>query len=102
MFKNKNESIIVADAIDPPSLEFVDINGDGFYDLVVRKDYRPNNGSQTVYLSGDDGLTEDKNLSKENGTLVYNPYKNSLLLIQKTIAAINLIKLFTLLIMVKQ
>jgi len=75
VFNNKNESIIVTDAIDPPSLEFVDINGDGFYDLVVRTDHRPNNGSQTVYLSGDNGLTEDKNLSKENGTLVYNPYK---------------------------
>ncbi|ARZ81300.1 hypothetical protein P3S37_02985 [Enterobacter hormaechei] len=74
-FKNKNESIIITDAIDPPSLEFVDINSDGFYDLVVRTDHRPNNGSQTVYLSGDNGLTEDKNLSKENGTLVYNSYK---------------------------
>ena len=75
VFKNKNENIIVTDAIDPPSLEFVDINGDGFYDLVVRTDHRPNNGSQTVYLSGDNGLTEDKILSKENGTLVYNLYK---------------------------
>lgn len=75
-FKNKKESIIVTDAIDLPSLEFVDINGDGFYDLVVRTDHRPNNGSQTVYLSSDNGLTEDKNLSKENGSLVFNPYKN--------------------------
>lgn len=56
-------------------MEFVDINGDGFYDLVVRTDHRPNNGSQTVYLSGDNGLTEDNKLSKENGTLVYNPYE---------------------------
>ncbi|MTH48631.1 FG-GAP repeat protein [Intestinirhabdus alba] len=74
-FKNKNESIVITDAIDPPTLEFVDINGDGFYDLIVRTDHRPNNGSQTIYLSGDNGLMEDKNLSKENGTLVYNPYK---------------------------
>lgn len=75
VFKRKNESIIVTDAIDPPSLEFVDINGDGFYDVVVRTDHRPNNGSQIVYLSGDNGFKEDENLSKENGTFVYNTYK---------------------------
>ncbi|HHG6073510.1 TPA: FG-GAP repeat protein [Salmonella enterica subsp. enterica serovar Vietnam] len=78
VFKNKNEEIIISDAIDPPSLEFVDINGDGFYDLVVRTDHRPNNGSQTVYISGNNGFIEDKDLSKENGTFVYNPYKKNI------------------------
>ena len=77
-FENKSESIIVTDAIEPPSLEFVDINGDGFYDLIARTDHRPNNGSQTVYLSSNNGFMDDKNLSKENGTFVYNPYKKEI------------------------
>lgn len=75
-FKNKSKIITISDSIDPPSLEFVDINGDSFYDLVVRTDHRPNNGSQTIYISGDNEFTEDKVLSKENGTFVYEPYKN--------------------------
>ncbi|MCE0116943.1 hypothetical protein LVT75_03920 [Klebsiella variicola subsp. variicola] len=78
IFKNKNESIIVTDAIDPPSLDFVDINGDGFYDLIVRTDYRPNNGSQVIYLSGNNEFIKDNNLSKENGTIVYDPYKKNI------------------------
>lgn len=53
----------------------MDINDDGFYDVVVRTDHRPNNGSQIVYLSGDNGFKEDENLSKVNGTFVYNTYK---------------------------
>lgn len=78
IFKNKNESIIVTDAIDPPSLDFVDINGDGLYDLIVRTDYRPNNGSQVIYLSGNNEFIKDNNLSKENGTIVYDPYKKNI------------------------
>lgn len=83
LFKNKNENIIVVDAIDPPSLEFVDINGDNFYDLVVRTDLRPNNGSQYIYLSGDNGFMRDFNLSKENGTFVFNPYKKEIVFYSK-------------------
>lgn len=78
IFNNKNEIITISDTIDPPSLEFVDINGDGFYDLIARTDHRPNNGSQTVYLSGNNKFTEDKILSKENGTFVYEPYKKNI------------------------
>lgn len=78
-FNNKNESVIVTDAIDPPSLEFADINNDGFYDLVARTDHRPNNGSQTFYTSEKNGFFEDKVLSKENGTFVYNPYGRNII-----------------------
>lgn len=78
-FSNKNESVIVTDAIDPPSLEFADINNDGFYDLVARTDHRPNNGSQTIYTSEENGFFEDKVLSKENGTFVYNPYGRTII-----------------------
>ncbi|HDK6718746.1 TPA: FG-GAP repeat protein [Klebsiella quasipneumoniae] len=78
IFKNKNESVIVTDAIEPPSLVFVDINGDGFYDLIVRTDHRPNNGSQVIYLSGNNEFIKDGNLSKENGTIVYDPYKKNI------------------------
>lgn len=77
-FKSKNETIIVSDAIDIPSLEFVDVNGDGYYDLIVTTDHRPNNGSQTIYLSGDSGFSANDVLSKEDGTLVYEPYKKEL------------------------
>lgn len=83
VFKSKDESITILDAIDPPSLEFVDINGDGFYDLVVRTDHRPNNGSQTVYISGNNGFAEDNILSKENGTFVYEPYKKEIIFSSK-------------------
>lgn len=78
-FKHKNETVIVSDAIDLPSLEFVDINGDGFYDLIATTDHRPNNGSQTIYLSSDSGFIKDDTLSKENGTLVYEPYKKEII-----------------------
>lgn len=78
IFKDKNESVIVTDAIDPPSLDFLDINGDGFYDLIVRTDHRPNNGSQVIYLSGNNEFIKDNDLSKENGTAVYDPYKKNI------------------------
>lgn len=77
-FSNKNENVIVTDAIDPPSLEFSDINNDGFYDLVARTDHRPNNGSQIIYISEENGFSEDEVLSKENGTFVYNPYSRNI------------------------
>lgn len=78
-FKHKNETVIVSDAIDLPSLEFVDINGDGFYDLIATTEHRPNNGSQTIYLSSDSGFIKDDALSKENGTLIYEPYKKEII-----------------------
>jgi len=78
-FKNKNEVVIISDAVDIPSVEFVDINNDGFYDLIATTDHRPNNGSQEVYLSGDNGFIKDDILSKENGTLVYDPYSKNVI-----------------------
>lgn len=82
-FKNKSKVVTVSDAIDLPSLEFVDINGDGFYDLIARTDHRASNGSQTIYLSSDVGFVENGPLSKENGTLVYDPYKKSIVFSSK-------------------
>lgn len=78
-FKSKNETITITDAIESPFFEFVDINGDGFYDLIAITDHRPNNGSQTVYISNDNAFVKDDILSKENGTLVYDPYKKNII-----------------------
>lgn len=69
------ESVVGDNAIDEPVLEFADINNDGFYDLIVFTDHRPNNGSQDVYLSTEHGYVKDKYLSGENGSLAFNPFK---------------------------
>lgn len=78
VFDNKEEVVTITDAIDLPSLEFVDINDDGFYDLIARTDHRPSNGSQVVYISSEKGFAEDKTLSMGNGTFVYDPYKKNI------------------------
>jgi len=93
-FKNKNETVVISDAIDLPFLEFVDINGDGFYDLIVTTDHRSNNGSQVVYLSGDNGFLEDDALSKENGTIVYDSYKKEIIFNSKDDCCNNFNKVF--------
>lgn len=74
----KNIELTIPEAIDRPTLEFVDINNDGFYDLIVTTDHRPNNGSQTIYLSEDNGFLESNILSNENGTAVYDYFKKTI------------------------
>ena len=73
-FKERTEQINITDSIDEPSLEFTDLNGDGFYDLIVRTDHRVSNGSQVVYLSTSDMFKKNQQLTKENGSLVFNPF----------------------------
>ncbi|MCE9994205.1 hypothetical protein LZ633_19705 [Enterobacter asburiae] len=77
-FAKKNIELTIPEAIDRPTLEFVDINNDGFYDLIVTTDHRPNNGSQTIYLSEDNGFLESNILSNENGTAVYDYFKKTI------------------------
>ncbi|GAB83026.1 FG-GAP repeat protein [Shimwellia blattae] len=72
-FEGNFENILLLDSIDTPTVDFIDINGDGFYDVIVRTDHRPNNGSQSVYISTDQGFVEQKELSGVNGTLTYKP-----------------------------
>lgn len=73
-FKNNSVKIFLPESIDTPTIDFMDINGDGFYDIIARTDHRPNNGSQDVYLFTSKGYVKNKILSSVNGTLVYNPY----------------------------
>lgn len=77
-FARKNVALTIPEAIDRPTLEFVDINDDGFYDLIVTTDHRPNNGSQSIYLSDDNGFIENNVLSNENGTAVYDYFKKTI------------------------
>lgn len=76
LFGSHREKISISESIDTPSLEFTDLNNDGFYDLIARTDHRPDHGSQVVYISTDNGLVEDKVLSSENGTFEFNPFEN--------------------------
>ncbi|WP_395489244.1 XAC2610-related protein [Cedecea davisae] len=76
--EGKVENISLSDAIDTPTVDFIDVNSDGFYDVIVRTDHRPNNGSQSVYISTDKGFVEQKELSGINGTLTYKPFAENI------------------------
>lgn len=73
-FKNKFENVSLTKSIDTPTIEFMDFNGDGFYDIIARNDHRPNNGSQDVYIFSDKGYVKDEILSSVNGSLIYKPF----------------------------
>lgn len=77
-FEGKVENISLSDAVDTPTIDFIDVNDDGFYDLIVRTDHRPSNGSQSVYISTDKGFVEQKELSGVNGTLTYKPFTKNI------------------------
>lgn len=78
LFDGGVENISISDAIDTPTIDFIDVNGDGFYDVIVRTDHRPNNGSQNVYISTAKGFVEQKELSGVNGTLTYKPFTKNI------------------------
>lgn len=73
-YKDNSEYLILQDSIDTPTIHFVDVNGDGFYDIIARTDHRANNGSQDVYISTNKGFVKNKELSEINGTLNYKPF----------------------------
>lgn len=79
----KNNELIITDSIDQPKLDFLDLNNDGFYDLVVRTDIRPNNGSQVVFISTINGFIKDEILSKANGSLEYDYIDNQVIFSSK-------------------
>lgn len=77
-FNGKIENISLPESIDTPTIDFMDVNGDGFYDVIARTDHRPNNGSQSVYISTNKGFVEQKVLSGVNGTLTYRPFTKNI------------------------
>lgn len=77
-FKNKLEKITLPESIDIPTIDFMDINGDGFYDIIARADHRPNNGSQDVYIFTGKDFVKNKILSNVNGTLTYKPFTKAI------------------------
>jgi hypothetical protein len=74
----QSDELIINDSIEQPKLEFLDLNNDGFYDLVVRTDIRPSNGSQIVYISTKNGFIKDEVLSKVNGSFAYDYIHNQI------------------------
>lgn len=79
----ESDELIITDSIDQPKLDFLDLNNDGFYDLVVRTDIRPNNGSQVVFISTTNGFVKDEVLSKANGSFEYDYIDNQVIFSSK-------------------